>query len=207
MDFPVLSGMFAGILDQVPESLGKPFLIAADDSFPFYGQGCVRPQGMHLFPVFFDHLPDIAFLKSKFISVGAQFFQPQEAADQRLHTLDLGDLLLAVSAFIHLAVQAQGSQWRLQLVGDVRRQVAGPSRLLPETILCRLNAVLHLQGSVLHLCDLVFLQGQRQISAVSRQVILHFLRKPVQPFHVKIPADQDSSQDQQEDSAEDVSNH
>ena len=93
MDFPVLSGMFAGILDQVPESLGKPFLIAADDSFPFYGQGCVRPQGMHLFPVFFDHLPDIAFLKGKFISIGAQFFQPQEAADQRLHTLDLGDLL------------------------------------------------------------------------------------------------------------------
>ena len=199
--------MLAGVLHQVAEGFGQPLFVAADHRLPVQHQRPVRPEGLQLLPGQLDQPADIAFLKDKLISVRAELFQPQQAGDQRLHPLDLADLLLAVGALVHLAEQAQGRQGRLQLVGNVRGQVAGPPGLQPEPFLRHLDAVLHLRRGVLHLGDPVLFQGDRQPAAVARQVILHLPGQLFQPVHIKIPADQRRRQGQQEDPADHVSDH
>ena len=176
--------MLAGVLHQVAKGLGQPFLVAADHRFPVQNHRPVRPERLQLLPGQLDQFTDIAGLKVEFISVRAELFQPQKAGNQRLHPLDLADLLFAVGAGVHLAEKTQGRQGRLQLMGDIRGQVAGPSGLQPEAFLRYLDPVLHLRRRVLHPGNLILLQGKRQLSAVARKVILHPAGEPVQAPHL-----------------------
>ena len=206
-DVPVLGGMLTGVFDQVPEGFRQPLLIAADHCLPLHGQRLFGPQGTHLLPVLQDHLPDIMLFKAEFVTVRAEFLQPQQTADQRFHPFNLDNLLVAVGAGVHFAVQPQGRQRRLQLVRNIRRQGAGAPCLLAEAFLRHLNAVLHLRGSILHLRYGILPQGKRQIPADSHQIVLHVFGQPFQPPCLPYAAAYQSRQNQQEDSAEDVSDH
>ena len=199
--------MLAGVFHQVAERFGHPLRVAADRCLPFQFQFPVGPEGLQLLPGILNQLPDITLLEGELISVRAEFFQPQQAADQRFHPFHLPDLLFKMLAVVHLAEQPQGSQRCLQLVGNIRRQVAGTPGLLPVAFFHGLQPVLHLHGGILHLGDRIRLQGHGQFSPISRQVVFHPFREGLQAILFPEAVNQYPGCSQQEDSDEDVSDH
>ena len=196
--------MLTGVLQEVQEGFTQPILITANPGRTFQYQFLIWPDGLQALPLLLDDGLYIGSPEMECVTVCTEPLQPKQCPDQIFHALDLVKALGCMGRIVQFRIEPQGGQGRLQLMGDVCRQLAGSVALLGVQLLRPGQSLLGVCDAIMKLGKGIFFQSHIQHFPCAGIEVIHQLRQ------FSDPAIQDEIANQQtcaDDGKDDQSTH